>query len=123
VYFNRKSSARDLCRAAGTGAESRRPILISVVALFSLIGDSPVSWRHFCPFPEHSRVHSAWLGETGGLLNLCALLIAAGVGLWRLEEWGRRLALVLQLSWLAQNIVLIARPSLITKTARRLARP
>jgi hypothetical protein len=123
VYFNRKRVRETFAGLPGQVAESRRPILISVVALFSLIGGLSCLLATLLPFP------GAFLGfilhgweKPAVYLTYAALLIAAGVGLWRLEEWGRRLALVLQVVWLAQNIVLIARPSLITKYSEEISK-
>jgi len=115
VYFNRKNVREVFAGAPGQVVESRRPLLISVIAVFSMIGGVSCLLMALLPFP------GAFLGfilhgweRVAVYLVFAALMLAGGVGLWRLEEWGRRLALALQVVGLAQYAVFIVRPSLLT---------
>jgi hypothetical protein len=100
----------------GEFVESRRPFVISVVAVLSLIGGLSCLLMAFLPFP------GAFLGLTlrgweKAVFYLAsgALFTSAGIGLWRLQEWGRRLALAMQVVGLIQCVVFTVRPSLMTK--------
>ncbi len=116
VYFNRKRVCETFAGTAGQMAASRRPILISVVAVFSLIGGATCLLMVFLPLPGAflGLTLRGW-GKVALYLVYGGLLTAAGLGLWRLEEWARRLSLGMQLIGLAQFALYIARPSLFTR--------
>lgn len=123
VYFNRRKVREAFAHVTGQVVESRRPLLISVVAVLSMIGGPSCLLMAFLPLP------AAFLGlilhgweKAAIYLVYGALLAAAGVGLWRLEEWGRRLAMAMQLIGLAQFVVYIVRPSLLTNYSAEIDR-
>ena len=112
-YFNRKKVRDVFAGVAGQAEQNRRPFLISLIAVFSLIGGPACLLMAFLPIP------GAFLGlilhgwqKAALCLVYAALLTAAGVGLWRLQEWGRWLAIAMQFVGLAQYVVYLARPSL-----------
>ena len=113
VYFNRKKVRDEFNSAFGQSVPSRCPFLISAIAVLTMIGGPGCLLMAFLPLP------GAFLGLTlygwqraVVFLVYAVLATAAGVGLWRLEEWGRRLAMAMQLVGLAQFIVFLVRPSL-----------
>ncbi len=114
VYFN-LTQVRELFESApGRIGESGRPLLISAMALLSVTQALPWLMSAFLPYPGVIMgmiVH----GRLKVIVNLvvAVLMGAAGIGLWRLLEWGRRTALALQAFHLAQRIVYLVRPSLI----------
>ena len=115
VYFNRKSVREAFAGGIGQIVESHRPFLISVVAVFMMIGGPACLLMALLPLP------GAFLGLTlhgwqKVVLYLIygAVLTAAGVALWQLKEWGRRLALAMQALGLVQFVIYIVRPSLMT---------
>jgi hypothetical protein len=115
VYFNRKKVRDVFAGVAGQVVESPRPFLISVIAVLSLIGGVACLLIAFLPLPvpflgfmlhgwEKAAVYLAYTG----------LLAGAAVGLWLLQEWGRRLAIAVQVVGLAQYVAYLVRPSLLT---------
>jgi NADH:ubiquinone oxidoreductase subunit 5 (subunit L)/multisubunit Na+/H+ antiporter MnhA subunit len=90
-------------------------MMISVLAVFIMIGAPMCLIMVFAPFPAAilGLILHGWV-KAAVFLVYGALMAAAGVGLWRLEEWARRLALAMQVVGLAQLVLYIIRPSLIT---------
>jgi len=99
--------------------ENRRPILISVIAVLLMIGGVSCLLMAFLPLP---LIFLGVLLHGWEKVAMClaygAVLAAAGVGLWQLKEWGRRLALGLQVLGLAQYVVYLVRPSLMARRYR-----
>jgi len=114
VYFNKKRVRDIFAGLPGQAPESPRPLLISILAVFTLIGAVSCLLAVFIPFPGafFGLILHGW-EKVALYLVYAALLGAAGIGLWRLEEWGRRLAMALQALHLAQYVVYIVYPSLI----------
>jgi uncharacterized membrane protein len=113
VYFNKKRVRDIFAGLPGQAPESPRPLLISILAVLSLIGAGSCLLMTFIPFPGafFGLILHGW--EKAALyLVYAALMAAAGIGLWRLEEWGRRLALFMQALHLVQYVVYLVRPSL-----------
>jgi uncharacterized membrane protein (DUF2068 family) len=120
VYFNRRQVREVFAGmpgqlSQGQTTESRRPMMISVLAVFIMIGAPMCLIMVFAPFPAAilGLILHGWV-KAAVFLVYGALMAAAGVGLWRLEEWARRLALAMQVVGLAQLVLYIIRPSLIT---------
>jgi uncharacterized membrane protein (DUF2068 family) len=113
VYFNKKRVRDIFAGLPGQAPESPRPLLISILAVLSLIGAVSCLLTTFIPFPGvfFGLLVYGW-GKVALYLVYAALLAAAGIGLWRLEEWGRRLAMALQALHLAQYVVYLVHPSL-----------
>jgi len=123
VYFNRKRVREAFAGLQGEIVESSRPILISVVAIVSLIGGPSCLLLAFLPLPASFlglTLHG--LGKVVLYLVYGMLLTAAGTGLWRLQEWARRLSQGMQLIGLAHLFLYIARPSLVTKYSEEIDR-
>lgn len=116
VYFNRKRVREVFTGAPGEAAESRRPLPISVLAVLSMIGAGCCLLAVFIPFPAavFGWILYGW-GKVALYLVFAGLEAAVGIGLWRLEEWGRRLALGVMALGLANSIVYLARPSLMVQ--------
>lgn len=111
VYFNRKT-----VRAAFAGAdavrESRRPFLVAIFAGFMIVGAPACLAMALIPLPAalfglavHGWPKFAFYTLCGGA-NL-----AAGVGLWRMKEWARRLALGILGFGAANSVVFMLRPN------------
>jgi hypothetical protein len=116
VYFNLKRVREVFAGAPGEAAESRRPFLISLLAVLSMIGAGSCLLTVFLPLPGalFGWILYGW-GKVALYLVFSALEVAVGVGLWRLEEWGRRLTLGLIALGLANSVVYLARPSLMLR--------
>jgi hypothetical protein len=111
VYFNRKKVCEVFNGSAEIIVPSRRPILISVIALLNLIGAAFCLPTAFLPIP------AAFLGwtlhgweKTLLYLAFSALTAAVGIGLWGLRQWGLRLALVMQAFGLLNCVVFLMHP-------------
>lgn len=115
IYFNRKKVCDVFAGESIQAVQNRRPFLISVVAVLSLIGGASCLLMAFLPFPGgfFGFILHGWQ-RAAVYLVFAALMIGAGVGLWKLEEWGRRLAMAIQVVGLAQYVVFLLRPSLLT---------
>jgi uncharacterized membrane protein (DUF2068 family) len=123
AYFNLKKVRELFAGALGQRVESPRPFLISVIAVLCMIGGITALLVAFLPLPL------AFLGfilhgweKAAVYLVYAGLPIGAAVGLWRLKEWGRRLAMVVQVVGLAQYAVYLVRPSLMTNYSAELNR-
>ena len=116
VYFNLKKVREAFAGAAGAQAESPRPFLIAVIAVLCLIGAPICVAAAFLPFPATLlgfTLHGA--AKTALYLAVAAVDCAAGVGLWRLREWGRRLELAFLGLGIVNCLVYLVRPSLATR--------
>jgi len=123
VYFNLKKVRELFAGAAGMMVESRRPFLIAMIAVLSLIGACVCLAMAFLPIPGgfFGMILHGW-AKAVFCLAYTLLLAATGVGLWQLKEWGRRLALVAQGLGLLQYIILLARPSLMARYTEEINR-
>ena len=91
--------------------------LLGTVALFSLTGPSK---NPVVKIMRESPAYTAWLKLTIPLgLLTCGILLAAGIGLLRLENWGRKLsidyaiyAIVFSILGLVMNFIFLIRPML-----------
>ena len=115
VYFNRKAVREAFAGGSGQLEVSRRPFLIAAVTVLLAFGGASCLLMAFLPFP------GAFMGmmlhgweKSVFYLAYGAVIAAAGIGLWQLKEWARRLAMVMQVFGLAQFVVYMARPSLLT---------
>jgi hypothetical protein len=123
VYFNRKKVRDVFAGTPGQVIESPRPFLISVIAVLTMIGGAICLLMAFIPFPGLIFGFRLFGWQKTAIYLLFAFLItAAGVGLWRLKEWGRRLAIAMQIIGMAQNVILLVRPSLMTNYAAEINR-
>jgi uncharacterized membrane protein (DUF2068 family) len=116
VYFNRRKVRDVFSSAGGQIAESRRPFVIAVLAVFNLIGAASCVLMAFLPLPMlflGLTLHG-WQ-KTALCLVFAALQVAVGVGLWRLQEWGRRLALAVIGFAVVQCGIYLVRPSLLAR--------
>lgn len=116
VYFNRKAVRAVFAGPSGELAESRRPLLISAIAVILAIGAVSCALLAFLPLP------GAFLGwvlrgweKTAFYAIYAALEAAAAYGLWRLKEGGRQLALGLQAFGIVQMMVYVLRPATILR--------
>ena len=113
VYFNQKKVRDIFAGLSGLAPESPRPFLIFVLAVLILIGAAGCLLFMFVPLPGlfFGLILHGW-GKVALYLVSTALLAAAGIGLWRLQEWGRLLVLALQVIGMVQHVVYLVRPSL-----------
>jgi hypothetical protein len=115
VYFNRKSVRSVFAGASGQIAESR-PVLISVFAVLSILGAPCCVAAAFIPVPALFFGTVIGGGEKIALFSAFALLeLVIGIGLWRMAEWARRLALGFLALGAVNLIVYLVRPSLMLK--------
>jgi hypothetical protein len=123
VYFNRRRVRDTFASATGEAVESRRPLLISVIAVLNLIGAGSCLLGIFVPLPGaiFGWILDGW-GKAALYLVFAALTASAGVGLWQLKEWGRRLALAMQAFGLVNTAVYLVHPSLILRYSAEIQR-
>jgi hypothetical protein len=116
VYFNRKSVRELFAGAIAAAAQSRRPFLISLLAVLNLIGAAGCLLMVFLPLPAVilGLILHGWQ-KAALYLVFAALQAAVGVGLWRLREWGRKLALGFIAFGVVQAAVYLVRPSLVLR--------
>jgi len=119
VYFNRKKVREVFAGAMGEAAQSRRPFLISLIAVLNMIGAVSCLLMALLPIPGalFGLILHGW-AKAALYLVFAVLQAAIGVGLWRLEEWGRRLTLGLMAFFLVQSVVYLVRPSLLLRYAQ-----
>jgi uncharacterized membrane protein (DUF2068 family) len=90
VYFNRKPVREAFAQTPGRFLQERRPFVISIFAVLSLLGAAVGLLAAVVPLPAAFFgfvVHGS--GRAAGYLIYAVLEGAAGFGLWRMEEWGR----------------------------------
>jgi hypothetical protein len=116
VYFNRQKVREAFAGEPGTVVESRRPILISVIAVLNMIGAVSCLLLVFIPMPAaiFGWILDGW-GKAALYLVFAGLTASVGVGLWQLKEWGRLLALAMQAFGLVNTAVYILRPALMLR--------
>ncbi len=129
VYFNRKSVGSVFAGPADQIAESR-PLLISVFAVLSIVGALGCIAGACIPIPAMLFGAVIGGGEKIALYIAFALLqLAMGIGIWRMAEWARRLALAFLALGALNTIMYLVRPSLMLKNmsevhrAMQLAQP
>jgi hypothetical protein len=122
VYFNRKP-VKDAFAGGAPLAEGRRPVLIGVIAVLNIIG-APL-----CVLAAWSPLPVVFLGFTFHGAAKAVLYVGfgllegvAGVGLWQLKEWGRRMELALLALGAVHCLVLLVRPSLLTRMNAEVSR-
>ncbi|MGA2649287.1 MAG: hypothetical protein ABSF28_02130 [Terracidiphilus sp.] len=116
VYFNLKKVRAAFADATAELVTSRRPFLISVLAVLNLIGATGCLLMVFLPLPGviFGWVFHGW--EKAALyLVFAALEAAVGVGLWRMKKWGYQLTLGFMAFGLIQSVVYLVRPSLVLR--------
>ena len=93
-----------------------RPVLISVIAVLNMIGAASVLMSVFLPIPAlaFGFILHGW-AKVVTYLIYCCLQIAVGIGLWRMQEWGRRLTLAVMALGVAQSVFYVFQPSLIAR--------
>jgi len=112
VYFSRKKVRESFASGANLAPEGPRPLLISIIAVLLLFGAATCVVLAFLPLPAvfFGFLVNGW-GKAAACFTYAILTAIAGTGLWRLQEWGRRLALALQALGVVQEIVCLARPA------------
>jgi hypothetical protein len=97
VYFNRKTVRESFNGTAAPLITPRRPVLISILAVLKIIGVPICALMAFLPIPMalFGVIVHGW-GKTAILLAFAALAGVCGIGLWRLQEWGRRTAITFE---------------------------
>lgn len=116
VYFNLKKVRELFAGAIGSIPQSRRPFLISVLAVLNLIGAAGCLLMAFLPLPAVivGLILYGWQ-KAVLYLALAALQAAVGIGLWRLAEWGRKLALGVLAFGVLQAAAYLVWPSLLLR--------
>jgi hypothetical protein len=113
IYFNRRVVRDAFAGISGELAPPLRPILISILAVLNLIGFASCVLMAFAPIPMaiFGLIVNGW-AKVATLLVFAALAGICAVGLWRLQEWGRKTAMGLQCLGLANYLFFIFRPTL-----------
>ena len=123
VYFNRKKVRDSFTSASGMTLVSRRPILISVLAVLNMIGAVSCLLMVFLPLPAFIF---GWeiegLGKVAIYIFFAALAASVGIGLWQLKEWGRLLAIAMQAFGVVLCGVYLMRPSLMLRYSEEIQR-
>ncbi len=128
IYFNRKTAreafsgrieelvVEGIPVTPSIAVPSRRPVLISVIAVLNLIGAVSVLLSVFLPIPAlaFGFILHGW-GKLAIYVVYCCLQTAVGVGLWRMQEWGRRLTFGVLALGLVQSAFYAFQPSLVLR--------
>jgi cbb3-type cytochrome oxidase subunit 3 len=114
VYFNLKSVRAAFAGTTGDLAENRRPLLLSVYAVLLIAGVIALSFPVYMHLPAvlFALILRGW-ASTAFYVCCAVLNVAVGIGLWRLREWARRLALVVIAFGFVQCCFYLFRPTLI----------
>jgi uncharacterized membrane protein (DUF2068 family) len=112
-YFNRKTVRETFAGSSGPIAPPHRPTLISILAVLNMVGIPICALMAFAPIPLaiFGLVVHGW-AKAALLLAFGTLAGISGVGLWRLQEWGRGTAIACQLLGLTNNLFFIFRPAI-----------
>lgn len=122
-YFNSKAIRGIFAQSHVEMESNPRPILISVLAVLNMIGAVICLAYALLPVPAMIlgfALHG-W-GRFAIYLLFAAASGAVGWGLWRLQEWGRRLALGVLGFGIVNTVVYIVRPSLVAGYAAEINR-
>jgi uncharacterized membrane protein (DUF2068 family) len=121
VYFNLKKVRAAFAGVVSDGVidtfvPSPRPLLISVIAVLNMVGVVTMIVWLLLPFPGAFIVWilQGWQ-KAAFALSYAAVLAATAYGLWQLKEWGRRLAILVQVVGLVQYTAFLLRPSVFAK--------
>jgi hypothetical protein len=128
IYFNRKTWREAFAGRIADGivggatatplmaVPSRRPVLITVIAVLNMFGAVTILLGALLPIPAMAFgvILHGW-GKVATYLVYCCLQAAVGIGLWRMQEWGRRLTLGVLALGVAQSVFYAFRPSLIVR--------
>jgi MFS family permease len=114
AYFNRKTVRTVFPGGENAAAESRPPVLISVFAVYSFLKLPILLLLAFLPVPA-IFFGIALIGWKKVVLYLiCAAVSAAvGIGMLKMAEWARRLALAYVGVLVAMTVIGLARPSVL----------
>jgi uncharacterized membrane protein (DUF2068 family) len=112
VYFNLKKVRETFAGVADTFIPGPRPLLISVIAVLNMVGVVTMIVWLLLPFPGAFIVWilQGWQ-KTVFALSYAVVLAATAYGLWHMKEWGRRLAIAVQVVGLVQYTAFLLRPS------------
>lgn len=122
VYFNRATVRSIFTGGLEAGAESRRPLLISMYAIFSLLSAPSCAVMAFLPLPTvlYGVPLQGWKKVAIDLL-LAAINVAVGIGLWKVAEWARRLALAYLAFGGSMIVAYLIWPSLLIRNSEAVA--
>ncbi len=115
VYFSRKKARAAFAGEAGELVESRRPLLISALAVLCLIGAVSCVLLMFMPLPGAfmGMIFRGWQ-KVALYLVFASVSGASGIGLWQLKEWARRLQLACLALGVVNYVVMMLRPGIMT---------
>lgn len=121
VYFTRKNVRAVFAGGNTEVLPSRRPLLISLIAVFNMVGAVGCLLTAFLPIPVliFGLILHGW-EKVAVYLVYSGLMAAVGAGLWRLEEWGRRLTLGVIVVGVVQSLVFLVRPSSVLRYSAEL---
>lgn len=124
VYFNRKAT-----RAAFAGAQpeeaflATRPFLITLLAIFNVVGAAGCLIMTLVPIPAafFGAILHGW-PKAVLYFAIAGVEVAIAIGLWRLREWGRRLAIGFMGFGFAQCLFNLLNPSLLVQYGQEFSR-
>ena len=118
VYFNLKSVRAAFAGTTGDLAGNRRPLLVTVYAVFLIAGVIAFPFPVYMHLPAvlFTLILRGW-ASTAFYVCCAVLNVAVGIGLWRLNEWARRLALAVIAFGFVQSSFYLFRPTLIEQVA------
>ena len=111
VYFNLKKVRAAFADTPGEYVPGPRPLLISMIAVLDMIGVVTMAVLMFVPFGANFLIwiFQGWQKIVFALVY-GALFAATAYGLWHMKEWGRQLAIALQVVGLMQYITFLVHP-------------
>jgi hypothetical protein len=116
VYFNRQKVREAFNGESGMALVSRRPVLISVIAVLSMFGAVTNLLMLFLPQPGafFGWILYGW-EKAAYYVVFAALAVSVGIGLWQIKKWGWWLALAKYAFGLIHCFVFLVCPSLLLR--------
>ena len=136
VLFLRPSVKQQFSGAAGAvlaAPISRRPVSITVIAIFLLLGVPGIIWELYLTFPARAMgiptmvlgaLVSGWWA-TAFSLAVLVVHLTLGLGLWRMKPWARTGGIAYSIFSIVNIIAMVLRPDSFSRifTAVRTANP
>jgi len=123
VYFNRAGVRTVFANGAGADVQSRRPLILSAIAILMILGAPACLLAIFIPVPGVIFGFPLRGWEKGvTYLVIVVLQAAGGIGLWQMREWGRRLMMGIMAFGAINCALYVAWPSLVVRYSEEISR-
>ncbi len=126
----RQQFASATVKVHGSQAPGRRPLSISVIAIFLMVDAPARLWQLFLTMPTRAMhipvilmgalISGWWATAFTSILILASLTL--GIGLWRLKPWARTGAIVYSIFTMVNVISFVLRPASLDRMVMALTR-